>query len=88
MKEEERDLGTSAWARHLNEASRITPQVKQYFKHFEHAFIGKRDHEVLSTESMVDRSFSTAYLIFLVLVTEYYIFVVLFFIVVVFSHSG
>ncbi|KAJ7397133.1 Lysine-specific demethylase 7A [Pitangus sulphuratus] len=26
VKEEERDLGTSAWTRHLNEASRITPQ--------------------------------------------------------------
>lgn len=26
VKEEEGDLGTSAWTRHLNEASRITPQ--------------------------------------------------------------
>lgn len=63
MKEEEGDLGTSAWARHLNEVSRITPQVKQYFRHFEHIFIGKRDHEVVSIESMVDRSFHTACLI-------------------------
>jgi len=58
VKEEERDLGTSAWARHLNEASRITPRVKQYFKHFEHIFLGKRDHEVVSTERLVDRSFA------------------------------
>lgn len=41
MKEEEGDLGTSAWARHLNEASRITHQVKQYLKHIEHIFIGE-----------------------------------------------
>lgn len=63
MKEEERDLGTSAWARHLNEASRITPQVKQNLKHFENIFMNKRDHEVVNTKSMVDRSFNTAYLI-------------------------
>lgn len=40
MKEEEGDLGTSAWTRHLNEASRIAPQVKQYLEHIEHIFIG------------------------------------------------
>lgn len=49
VKEEERQLGTSAWARHLNEASRITPQVKQYFKRFEHIFIGKRGLKVVGT---------------------------------------
>lgn len=54
MKEEERQLGTSAWARHLNEASRITPQVKQYFKHCEHIFIGKRGHKVVGTECKYD----------------------------------
>lgn len=29
MKEEESDLGTAVWAKQLNEASRITPQVKK-----------------------------------------------------------
>lgn len=43
MKEEERHLGASAWARHLNEASRITPQVKQSSKTFEHIFIKKKN---------------------------------------------
>lgn len=52
MKEEEGDLGTSAWARHLNEASRITPQVKQYFKHFEPLFVGEGDLEVVSAENL------------------------------------
>lgn len=45
--------------------------------------MGKRDHEVVSTESMVDRSFHTAHLIIDTSdAGNYYIFVMLFLLVV------
>lgn len=73
MKEEEGDLGTSAWTRHLNEASRIAPQVKQYLEHIEHIFIGgeiikfkyRRHDGQVFTHCVSDSSGSVNWIIFL-----------------------
>ncbi|XP_075359358.1 lysine-specific demethylase 7A isoform X3 [Mycteria americana] len=54
VKEEERDLGTSAWARHLNEASRITPQdTSKTQKYIKKEGASEANHKVQENRSIV-----------------------------------
>uniref|UniRef100_A0A8B9BL42 Lysine demethylase 7A n=1 Tax=Anser brachyrhynchus TaxID=132585 RepID=A0A8B9BL42_9AVES len=54
VKEEERQLGTSAWARHLNEASRITPQdTNKTQKYIKKEGASEANHKVQENRSIV-----------------------------------
>ncbi|KAM7128793.1 lysine-specific demethylase 7A isoform 2-T2 [Ciconia maguari] len=54
VKEEERDLGTSAWARHLNEASRITPQdTSKTQKYIKKEGASEANHKIQENRSIV-----------------------------------
>ncbi|KAM4671790.1 lysine-specific demethylase 7A isoform 4-T4 [Amazona ochrocephala] len=54
VKEEEGDLGTSAWARHLNEASRITPQdTNKTQKYIKKEGASEANHKVQENRSIV-----------------------------------
>ncbi|XP_062472419.1 lysine-specific demethylase 7A isoform X4 [Pezoporus occidentalis] len=54
VKEEEGDLGTSAWARHLNETSRITPQdTNKTQKYFKKEGASEANHKVQENRSIV-----------------------------------
>ncbi|KAK2539647.1 Kdm7a [Columba guinea] len=57
VKEEERDLGTSAWARHLNEASRITPQdTSKTQKCIKKEAASESNHKVQENRSIVQNN--------------------------------
>ncbi|KAM9582252.1 lysine-specific demethylase 7A isoform 4-T4 [Guaruba guarouba] len=57
VKEEEGDLGTSAWARHLNEASRITPQdTNKTQKYIKKEGASEANHKVQENRSIVHNS--------------------------------
>uniref|UniRef100_A0A8C0BQ48 Lysine demethylase 7A n=1 Tax=Buteo japonicus TaxID=224669 RepID=A0A8C0BQ48_9AVES len=54
VKEEEGDLGTSAWARHLNEVSRITPQdTSKTQKYVKKEAASEANHKVQENRSIV-----------------------------------
>lgn len=57
VKEEERHLGTSAWAKHLNEASRVTPQdTSKTQKNIKKEGASESNHKVQENRSIVHSS--------------------------------